>query len=353
MSPSILESADRRLTVVLPDFYKEFLVQDPTLNTHYEVTRVEAEHWFQRKMSLPSTTIKKFHDGNFSYFASVHLPHAPKDKLKLSCDWLNWAFAFDDAFDDGELTKDPQAAERLIKNVLSIMVPGVTRSSEELVVSTHDDIYLRLSAGSPPGVVKRYVRGMTSYCAGLREQVKISTERRIPKLQELLNVRRNTIGVYPLFAIFEYAYDLNIPDIVFSHPSIQELETLGIEMAMLINDAMSYRKEEISSEFCNFVALYRITGLSAQEAFDKTASLVDTRFARWNEVVQTVPSWGSAVDIQVQQYIQGIQNVAQATISHAFEGTRYFGLNAGKIRQSRVTDILIQPPFPSQEHVVV
>lgn len=65
----------------------------------------------------------------------------------------------------------------------------------------------------------------------------------------------------------------------------------------------------------NLVALCRLNGMSAQEAFDVVASMVDERFAAWDETVKVVPSWGEAVNAQVEQYICGIQNMVQANLS--------------------------------------
>jgi hypothetical protein len=56
-------------------------------------------------------------------------------------------------------------------------------------------------------------------------------------------------------------------------------------------------------------------GSSAQKAFDEIASLVDVRFALWDESVAAIPSWGKEVDGDVQQYIQGIENLVQANLS--------------------------------------
>lgn len=55
-------------------------------------------------------------------------------------------------FDEGELTNDPDTSQRIVNNLLSIMLPGVVRSSEELVVNAHDNIFLRFA------VVSRVVR---------------------------------------------------------------------------------------------------------------------------------------------------------------------------------------------------
>lgn len=63
------------------------------------------------------------------------------------------------------------------------------------------------------------------------------------------------------------------------------------------------------------VAVARISGASAQEAFDQIASMVDARFDEWDRSIHSLPQWGQHVDNQVLQYIQGVQNIIQANLS--------------------------------------
>lgn len=74
---------------------------------------------------------------------------------------------------------------------------------------------------------------MTSYCAGAIQHVEDHAAHRIPGMLEMLETRRNSIGVFPMYQLVEFAYDLEIPDEVFFHPAIQELENLGAEFVML------------------------------------------------------------------------------------------------------------------------
>lgn len=63
------------------------------------------------------------------------------------------------------------------------------------------------------------------------------------------------------------------------------------------------------------IAIFRINGLSAQEAYNEVSSLIDARFSAWENAMQTLPSWGYKIDWHVRQYIQGIQDIVQANLS--------------------------------------
>lgn len=74
---------------------------------------------------------------------------------------------------------------------------------------------------------------MTDYCEGALQHVEDHVADRIPDIAEMLETRRKSIGVFPMYPLIEFAYDLAIPDEVFSHPTIQALENLGAEFVML------------------------------------------------------------------------------------------------------------------------
>lgn len=63
------------------------------------------------------------------------------------------------------------------------------------------------------------------------------------------------------------------------------------------------------------IAVCRLAGHSAQEAFDTLGSLLEQRYIQWDQAIHDLPSWGADVDGEVRRYIDGIQNIVQANIS--------------------------------------
>jgi hypothetical protein len=63
------------------------------------------------------------------------------------------------------------------------------------------------------------------------------------------------------------------------------------------------------------VAVARMRGASAQEAFDEIATMINERHVTWNKALKALPSWGREIDEQVRQYVKGIQDLVQANLS--------------------------------------
>lgn len=74
---------------------------------------------------------------------------------------------------------------------------------------------------------------MESYCAGALQHVDDHTAKRTPTIEEMMDTRRKSIGVFPMYPLIQFAFGLDLPDEILLHPTIQSLENLGAEFVML------------------------------------------------------------------------------------------------------------------------
>ncbi|TXC04918.1 hypothetical protein FocTR4_00000058 [Fusarium oxysporum f. sp. cubense] len=273
---------ESRRSVILPDMFKGFVVETPPMNPNYETVKPISERWLAEKCSFSPRMKKRVEFCDFAVFISIAAPDAPFDKLKTMCDWGNWVFPFDDMFDEGSLKSDPKRSQVVIDSLMADMLEKTYTRTKSAVVQAHDDIFRRVS-------------------------------------QEMLDTRRLSSGVTPLYHLIEYAHDIKLPDEVFENPIIQRLELLGADFVLLSNDILSYRKEENDDCPFSMVAACRMTGQSPQEAFDTVGNLLEERYQYWQKAIEQLPSWGPEIDANVARYIQGIQNVVQANITWRYE----------------------------------
>ncbi|KAM0545031.1 hypothetical protein ACHAPJ_011541 [Fusarium lateritium] len=287
-----------RRTVTLPDLFKGFVVQTPRMNPHYEAVRPLSEQWLAEKCSFSPRMKKRVEFCDFAIFISIAAPEAPFEKLKTMCDWGNWI---------------------IIDSLVADMLDKPHSKPKSAVVKVHDDIFRRVSQGSTYGAQRRFALSMKQYTDGVVHHVKHFSSSRIPSIQEMLETRRLSSGVTPLYHLIEYAHEIELPDEVFEDAVIQTLERLGADFVLLSNDILSYRKEE--SDDCPFsmVATCRMTGQSPQQAFDTVGDLLEQRYQEWQTAIAQLPSWGPKIDANVARYIEGIQNVVQANVTWRYE----------------------------------
>lgn len=74
---------------------------------------------------------------------------------------------------------------------------------------------------------------MQGYCRGALVQIDNQFAGKRPTLEEIAMIRRESAGCKPLYHLVEYAHCLRVPDEVFDHPVIQELENIGMDMVAM------------------------------------------------------------------------------------------------------------------------
>jgi hypothetical protein len=87
-----------------------------------------------------------------------------------------------------------------------------------------------------------------TYTQSVVQQAADRKNRHVRTVPEYLEVRRDTIGAKPSFAILEL--DMDLPDEVFKHPVMKELETLAIDMILLGNVSVVHRPRLMTEDKC-------------------------------------------------------------------------------------------------------
>jgi hypothetical protein len=80
---------------------------------------------------------------------------------------------------------------------------------------------------------RRFVDTFGQYMNAVVQQAEDRTQHHIRSLDSYLDVRRDTIGAKPSFAILEL--EMDIPDHVFNHPTLENLRLWVIDMLCIGN----------------------------------------------------------------------------------------------------------------------
>ena len=80
---------------------------------------------------------------------------------------------------------------------------------------------------------RRFIQTFDSYCQSVVQQAGDRDSCRIRDVDSYFENRRENIGAKPSFALLEL--DMNLPDEVMTHPTIEKLTELAIDMLILGN----------------------------------------------------------------------------------------------------------------------
>jgi hypothetical protein len=294
-----------KLIVQLPNLVASFLAETFDVNENYAAVSQVSREWLGEKCGLGARDKRILQKGDFVYSCALNTPDCGPDKFRDFCDWVNWVFPFDDIFDNGELKDDPKGAKAVLDNLLDSM--HGTAEPKTKFVAAHQDVWTRfkevgtcsariverllmLSQKAPRGNCRRFIQALTVCATDVLRQVQDCSIEQVQKPEDLIKLRRNSIGVKPLYAFVEYGHNIELPDYVIQHPLIQEIELLGIDWVLIQNDLISYPKDEEEGVNHNLISSRRLNGMRAQEAYDHLGSMLEGIYQRFDESWTSFPT---------------------------------------------------------------
>lgn len=96
-----------------------------------------------------------------------------------------------------------------------------------------DRFMLGISKISTKTCQRRFLRAWEKYCIGVGQQAELRSKAFVPDFETYFQIRRATVGTEPSFVLAEM--DMDIPDEIRFHPTIQELETLVTDLVSIVN----------------------------------------------------------------------------------------------------------------------
>ncbi|PVH79741.1 putative pentalenene synthase [Cadophora sp. DSE1049] len=310
-----------KMAIKIPDMFKSFMSASPKINPFYEEVKVEAEHRIAKGNWTPSDKMKNIiSQDRLRLFCAVAVPDAGRDELRTLCDWGNWVFPFDDIFDNGNLKDDPNAARKVMDDLLLVMRGGARDENVSAFIEIHDAVWDRVTKTSTRAVQSRFLDAMIEYCDGALEHVVHHSEARNPCLSEYLDVRRQGVGVTPVITLMEYALQLKIPAHVYEYECFEKLKRVVIDVVLIQNDIISYKKEQAEGVPHNLITVLRNGGMTTQQAFNRAGEMLDECYLEWLNAKA-----GSPQGTEVAKFVEGTRTIMLASLHWHFRPDRYFG----------------------------
>lgn len=123
-----------------------------------------------------------------------------------------------------------------------------------------------------PELMNRFADEVHLYFEGVEMESPFRNESRYPSVEELIRFRRQSVCMYPFFALIEVETGVHLPDEVYYHPHVRRLSELASDMIARYNDAQSLFKDETTGDgvFTNLITVIQHNNkISRQQAVDK------------------------------------------------------------------------------------
>ncbi|KAI0784430.1 terpenoid synthase [Abortiporus biennis] len=313
-----------------------------SINPFYEECKKESEEWCEAFEAFSPKAQKAFNLCNFNLLASLGYPLLNKDGCRIACDLMNLFFVIDehsDVADNDTVRCQMDCVMDALRNPHKPRPDGegiggeVTRS-----------FWMNAIRTIMPNVQKRFIDAFQLYTDSVVQQAVDRNAHHIRDIKSYFEVRRDTIGAKPSFAIIEV--NLNLPNKVMDHPVIKELTNLCIDMICIGNDLYSYNVEQSrGDEGHNLVTIVmQQLGLDIHDALRWISHLHDEIAAKFLEAWNHIPVYSGPLDFEVRRYTEGLGNWVRANDQWSFESERYFGKQGLVIQKNREVVLLPKQP---------
>ncbi|KAF9238506.1 isoprenoid synthase domain-containing protein [Melanogaster broomeanus] len=179
------------------------------------------------------------------------------------------------------------------------------------------------------------------------------------KIQSYMIMRRETIGTRPCFVLMRTTRRLCIPDHVLTHPVMEELENVALDMVYIANDIYSFKKEYGENGALNNIMTViqkdpTTNHLDLQGRFDYAAKLFREARDRFNACRDNLPSFGDVdLDRQVSAYADGLVDWVTGNIQWSIVNRRYKVFRNDADRKNSILRLSPNPQYLSSPLLIV
>ncbi|KAG6330338.1 hypothetical protein ID866_8752 [Astraeus odoratus] len=308
------------------------------MNPYFEEVKAEANEWFRAFNALTPQSLKAFEKCDFARLASLAYPNASREHLRVACELIIVYFIVDEYTDVEDATRTGEIVDIIID---ALKNPHVPRPKGEVVLGEIiRQFWERALKYASPTSQRHFIDDYITYLRSVVAEAADRDKNVTRDIQGYLSIRRQTVGAQSAFAIFELG--LNLVDEVYYHPAVTELINHVAELILIDNDMASYNREQgTGDENHNLItAIIHELGLDRSGAMAWAAAYHSEIEAKFINGLFSLPSWGSSLDSQLKEYLNGIANWARANYCWSYESQRYFGSKGPEIEKTRLVPLL-------------
>ncbi|KAJ4471607.1 terpenoid synthase [Lentinula aciculospora] len=309
------------------------------LNPNYEKVKAESKAWLESFHAFPPKAQNAFNRCDFNLLASLAYPDASAEHLRTGCDLMNLFFVFDEYTD----VCDAQEARKLADIVMdTLRNPDLPRPQDESIVGEiTKQFWLLARESSVQSAQDVFIETFDTYTSSVVEQAEDRVTHHIRDVESYLEVRRDTIGAKPSFALLHLGSEL--PTDFLSHPLVEYITTITIDLLIIGNDICSYNVEQARGDSAHNMVTIVMNSmcLNLDEALLWISNLhdilVDLFLETYGVIRRELPMF-KASDAAAS-YIDGLGNWVRANDCWSFESERYFGQQGVMIQEKRIVEL--------------
>ncbi|KLO13018.1 terpenoid synthase [Schizopora paradoxa] len=263
------------------------------------------------------------------------IPFAGYEELRTYCDFSNLLFVVDEYSDELNGAETQKFGEVFVKALSGEPTQGSVFSK------IGEEFRSRLIQKAKPKCMERFLARFAGYINAVSKESALRCDNEVLDIESFIHVRRENSAVRVCFSLLEYIHGIELPDEVFEHPVFMRLYWQGVDAVWLANDLYSYSMERAKGlEGSNMLTIaMKEKGLSMQGAADYVGDEIMLRMNQFVADQKELPSFGEAVDKDVQKYIFSMSQWQVGSMVWSFQSSRYFGAEKDEVKKTLVVNV--------------
>nr|BDI63119.1 sesquiterpene synthase [Trametes versicolor] len=321
----------------IPDLMATWPWPDRIHPLHEEVD-AESSAWLKSFAPFTPQSQHAFDKCNAGLLCAHVYPDISRKALRTSMDLINILFVVDEYTDVESAPAVREIADMLVDAVYNPQKPG--QAGELVLGKMMREWSRRCLPAATPEAVSHFRKSFTDYLEAVVSEAEGRCTGTIRSIDSYMKNRRENNGVRP--SLFPCELHLSIPDEVFYHPHVVDLQTCIVDMITTVNDIISYNREQATHiDDCNLLTVVmRELGTNFDGAMAWIVDYHHDVATRFIEGLKNIPSFGPEADARLQEYLQSIASWPGGADSWSFESARYFGERGAEYQKSRRVPLL-------------
>ncbi len=294
------------------------IYSSPKVNIHMQATEAEVET-FCKDYNIWLPHFKEYHT-----MTAYLYPNASAERLIILNIFMNLLWYVDDMYDDARLDhhSDKISISQLFSIATDALQFGKTQTDAPLWISAcvalHHKIGNRDSIRTLTQSIPKHLQSITN----TMEDIIIDGQY---NLDLYLKTRENDSGMHVAIDGIGFEHGVTIPDKILNHPIIAQAKHCTANIGGLMNDLMSYHKDEASGNHFNLIAiLRRNNSLSAKEGIHGAVKIINGFIESFESCEENIPHWeNDDLNNLAQLYMQALRNQIEASWHWQLATNRY------------------------------
>lgn len=298
----------------------------------------QAEEGVQQFVERWCVKPQHFNDYN-SMSRFLYSRAASAERLQAACTVHSMFFFIDDLFFDTdhfdardfaippEVGQSLNSVSQFLVDLMCIFRTGDMPAFPSPIQRAFQEMGALIASQAPDAWFNAFADGIQDYItAVIQREIDLRKRKTVlTDLDSFVDLRLRDTGGLHTCQLIGFTKGAFLPVEVREDNNLKQLTTLAIAMASFVNDIFSYHKDVVleGSEF-NLVKIFMDTEcLRFDAAVHKSVELVNSYADAFVDLRRQLPSWGSEVDLLVEQYVDGLAEMMSGNVYWHATTNRY------------------------------